>query len=211
MITEKEMKMKNRLFHVLGVLTLGVLLAVHFGCASSPASRFYLLNPLPGSASEGKPSASEGCVSIGIGPIEIPDYLDHPQIATRITPNEIKLAEFERWAEPLKDNFKRVLAQNLSSLTCVKEITFFPWRRGIPMDYRVEMKIIRFDGNPGDKLVLEAWWRLLSGDGKIMLQSKRSSFSEPVTGGDYKSLVLAHSQALGVLSREIAETIKTLK
>jgi uncharacterized lipoprotein YmbA len=167
------------------------------------------MNPLSASASEGKPSASDRCVSIGIGPIEIPDYLYQPKIATRITPNEIKLAEFDRWAEPVKDNFSRVLAQNLSNLTCVKEINFFPWRSGIPMDYRVEMKIIRFDGNLGDKVILEAWWRLLSGDGKTMLQSKRSSFSESVTGGDYKSLVLAHNQVLGALSRDIAETIKT--
>jgi uncharacterized lipoprotein YmbA len=169
------------------------------------------MNPLPGSASPGKPSASDRCVSIGIGPIEIPDYLYQARIATRITPNELKLAEFERWAEPLKDNLTRVLAQNLSNLVCTQEINFFPWRRGIPMDYRVEMKIIRFDGNLGDKVTLEAWWSLLSGDGKTMLQSKRSSFSESVTGGDYKSLVLAHSQALGALSREIAEAIKTIR
>ena len=192
-------------------ILIGTLLLTVLGCASSPPSRFYVLSPLSGSAPEGKPSASDRCVSIGIGPIEIPDYLDRPQIVTHVTPNEIKLAEFERWAEPFKDSFMRVLAQNLSSLVCTKEISFFPWRREIPMDYRVEMKIIRFDGNPGGKVILETWWRLLSGDGKTMLQSKRSNFSEPVGGGDYKSLVLAHSNALGALSREIAETITTLQ
>ena len=189
---------------------IGAFLVTLSGCASSPSSRFYVLNPVSGPASEGKPSASDPCVSIGIGPIEIPDYLERPQIVTRVTPNEIKVAEFERWAEPLEDNLKRVLAQNLSNLVCTKGINFFPWRRGIPMDYRVEMKIIRFDGNPGDKVTLEAWWRLLSGDGKNVLQSKRSNLSEPVAGGDYRSLVLAHSQALGALSREIAEAINTL-
>jgi len=199
----------SRLLSLLTWILIGAFLVILSGCASSPSSRFYLLNSLPGSPPEGKSSAEDRCVSIGIGPIEIPDYVDQPQIVTRITPNEIKLAEFERWAEPLKDNFTRVLAQNLSNLACVKEITFFPWRRGIPMDYRVEVKVIRFDGNPGDKIILEAWWRLLSGDGKTMLQSKRSNFAESVGGGDYKSLVLAHSQTLGALSREIAETIKT--
>jgi uncharacterized lipoprotein YmbA len=205
---------KSFLEHHTTLLTwvlIGTFLVTLSGCASSPSSRFYLLHPLSGPASEGKPTASDPCVSIGIGPIEIPDYLDQPQIVTRVTPNEIKLAEFERWAEPLEDNLKRVLAQNLSNLVCTKEISFFPWRRGIPMDYRVEMKIIRFDGNPGDKVILEAWWRLRSGDGKTVHQSKRSSFSESVTGGDYKSLVLAHSQVLGALSREIAEAIKTIK
>ncbi len=191
-------------------ILIGALLLTVLGCASSPSSRFYVLSPLSGSAQGGTP-ASDQCVSIGIGPIQTPDYLDRPQIVTYVTPNEIKLAEFERWAEPFKDSFMRVLAQNLSSLICTKEISFFPWRREIPMDYRVEMKVIRFDGNPGGKVILETWWRLLSGDGKTLLQSKRSNLSEPVSGGDYKSLVLAHSNALGALSREIAEAINTLQ
>jgi len=70
------------------------------------------------------------------------------------------------------------------------------------------VKIIRFDGSPGDQVILEAWWRLLSGDGRILLQSRRSTFSESVGGRDYKSLVLAHSRAHAALSREIAEAIR---
>jgi uncharacterized lipoprotein YmbA len=207
---EKEMKkMTTRFFSLLTWVLIGTFLVTLSGCGSSPSSKFYLMNPVSVSGFEAKPSVSDDCVSIGIGPIEIPDYLYQLKIATRMTPNEIKLAEFDRWAEPLKDNLTRVLAQNLSSLVCTKEINFFPWRRGIPMDYRVEMEILRFDGKPGDQVVLETWWRLLSGDGKTILHSKRSSFSEPVGGGDYKSLVLAHSQALAALSREIAEAIKT--
>lgn len=203
--------MKSSFFRLLVVIIIfGTLWVVLSGCTSSPSSRFYLLHPLSGSAPEGKSSADDRCVSIGIGPIEIPDYVDQPQIVTRVTAHEIKPEEFERWAEPLKNNFTRVLAQNLLNLACVKEITFFPWRRGIPMDYRVEVNVIRFDGKPGDQVILEAWWRLLSGDGKTMLQSKRSSFSQSVGGGDYKSLVLAHSQALGALSREIAASILAL-
>lgn len=201
--------MMTRFLSLLAWILIGTFLVTLPGCAGSPSSRFYLLNPLSGSAPAGKPSASDRCVSIGIGPIEIPDYIDRPQIVTHVTPNQIKLAEFDRWAEPLNDGFPRVLAQNLSNLVCTKEISFFPWRRGMPMDCRVEMKIIRFDGNPGDKVALEAWWRIMSGDGKTVLQSHQSNLTEPVGGGDYKSLVLAHSQILGALSREIAEAIKT--
>jgi hypothetical protein len=48
------------------------------------------------------------------------------------------------------------------------------------------------------------------GDGKKILASKRSTLTEAVGGQDYKSLVSAESRALGTLSREIAETIRTL-
>jgi uncharacterized lipoprotein YmbA len=210
MIIEKEMKMRRLLFLMMNVILLGILLIIYVGCASSPSSRFYLLSSLSGSSAEDKPSSEDRCVSIGIGPIEIPDYLNQPQIVTRFTPNEIKLAEFERWAEPLKDNLTRVLAQNLSSLLCVKEITFFPWRRGIPLDYRVVMRVIRFDGTLGGDVFLEAWWTVFSGDGKTVLLSKKSSFSEPTAGGDYKALVAAQSRTLEALSRDIAQTIRTI-
>ncbi len=202
--------MKNDLFRLRVVIIFGTLWLVLSGCASSPTPRFYLLSSLEATSQEMKPSAEERCFSIGIGPINIPDYIDRPQIVTRGAPIEFKLAEFDRWGEPVKDNLKRVLAKNLSMLLCTKTIAFFPWRGGIPIDYRIEMEILRLDGSLGGNVSLEAWWMVFSGDGKKMLIAKKSTFTEAVGGQDYKSLVGAESRALGTLSREIAEVIKTL-
>ncbi len=202
--------MKNDLFRLRVVIIFSTLWLVLSGCASSPTPRFYLLSSLEATSQEMKPSAEERCFSIGIGPINIPDYIDRPQIVTRGTPIEFKLAEFDRWGEPVKDNLKRVLAKNLSMLLCTKTIAFFPWRGGIPIDYRIEMEVLRLDGSLGGNVSLEAWWMVFSGDGKRMLIAKKSTFTEAVGGQDYKSLVGAESRALGTLSREIAEVIKTL-
>ena len=202
--------MKNSLFRLRVAIIFCTLWVVLSGCASSPTPRFYLLSSLEATSSEMKPSAEEQCFSIGIGPINIPYYLDRPQIVMRGAPIEFKLAEFDRWGEPVKDNLKRVLAKNLSILLCTKTIAFFPWRGGIPIDYRIEMEVLRLDGSLGENVSLEAWWMVFSGDGKKMLASKKSTFTEAVGGQDYKSLVAAHSRALGHLSREIAEVIKAL-
>ena len=210
MIIEKEMKMKRCLFRKFIVLILGALLAVHFGCAGSPPPRFYLLSSLDTISPEAKPSADEGCLSIGIGPIKIPDYLEQPQIVTRGAPNEIALAEFDRWGEPMKDNLTRVLAKNLSILLCTKTIAFFPWRGGIPIDYRIEMEVLRLDGSLGGDVSLEAWWVVLSGDGEKTVLNKKSTFTEAVAGKDYRSLVSAQSRTVGRLSAEMAEAIKIL-
>lgn len=203
--------MTRRLFHLRTIIILGALLAVQFGCASSPSSRFYLLSSLPRTGEEAKPRRDENCLSIGIGPINVPGYLDQPQIVTRPMGNELLLAEFDRWAEPLKENFTRVLSQNISTLLCTKTVVFFPWQTRIPLDYRIEMDVLRFDGSLGGNASLEAWWRVFSGDGKKMLVAKKSSFNEVVDGRDYRSLVSAQSRVLGHLSDEIAEAIKTLK
>lgn len=202
--------MKNRFCPILTLILLGAFLFAHFGCASSPTPRFYLLSPLTTTGSELKPPADERCLSIGIGPIKIPGYLDQAQIVTRSTANELTLAEFDRWAEPLKENFTRVLSQNLSTLLCTKTIVVFPWRGTIPVDYRIETDVLRFDGILGGHASLEAWWRVFSGDGKTMLLARKSDLSEPAGGGDYKSLVSAQGRTLEKLSREIAEAIKTL-
>ncbi len=202
--------MKSRLFQILIVLILGVILAVLSGCASSSPSRFYLLGSLDTISPEMKPSAEERCFSIGIGPIRVPDYIDRPQIVTRGASSEIALAEFDRWGEPVKDNLTRVLAKNLSILICTNTIAFFPWRGGIPIDYRIEMEVLRLDGSLSGNVSLEAWWMIFNGDGKKMLFGKKSNITEVVGGQDYKSLVAAQSRALGRLSRDIAEAIRTL-
>ena len=203
------MKMKNRIFHVWAVLTLSVLLAVHFGCARSSPARFYVLSSAATAGPEIKPSADGECLSLGIGPVKIPAYLDQPQIVTRISPNEIKKADFDRWAENFNDNFTRVLVKDLSSLLCTKTIVLFPWRGGVPLDYRIEMELLRLDGSLGGNASLEAWWMIFSGDGKKMVFSKKSAFTEAVSGKDYNSLISAQSRAVDLLSREIAEAIKT--
>ena len=108
---EKETKMKNLFIQVLAILTLFALLTIHFGCASSPPARFYLLSSLDTAPPGMKPAADEPCVSIGIGPVKMPDYLEQTKIVTRGEGNQLTLAEFDRWAELLKDNLVRVLAK----------------------------------------------------------------------------------------------------
>ena len=204
------MKMRSGLFHLLGVIILGVFGVILSGCGTSPATRFYLLSSIEVPDSERKPLTDEPCFSIGIGPINIPDYLDQSRIVIREAPNEVTLGEFDHWAEHLNDNFTRVLAKNLSILLCTKTVVVFPWRGVVPIDYRIEMDLLRLDGNLGGNVSLEAWWIVFRGDGKKMLLAKKSILKEAVGGSDYKSLVSAESRALGQLSREIAEAIKTL-
>jgi uncharacterized lipoprotein YmbA len=209
-IGKKEMKMKSRLWHVMGVLILGVSLVVFSGCASTPHPRFYTLSSLDTGNPEAKPSADSRCLSIGVGPIGIPDYLDRPQIVTRTTPNVVSLAEFDRWSEPLKDNITRVLEKNLSQSLCAKTIFIFPWKGGAPLDYRIELQVLRLDGALGGNVFLEVWWMIYSGDGKKMLLSKKSMLTEATGGKDYQSFVGAQSQALLRLSNEIAEAVRKL-
>ena len=144
--------------------------------------------------------------------MKIPEYLNQPEIVTRITQNELRLDEFAKWAEPLEDNISRALAENLLSLLCIRSIAIFPWKGGTPIDYRIDVRVIQMDGMLGESASLDVCWSIADGADrkKPVLVAKRSTYKEPTSGGDYGAFVSAQSRNLASLSREIAETILIL-
>ena len=192
--------------HALAALTAIALLLS--GCGTTKPSRFYTLNPISETESVATASTDAEYGTIGVGPVNLPQYLDRPQIVTRVSPNRFEIAEFDRWGGALKDDFTRTLAENLARLMPAERIATHPWRRAASIDYQIPLEIVRFDGERGKDLVLNVDWQILANGGDTQLISKRSSFEETVAGTSYDDMVAAQSRALGRLAREIAETLK---
>ena len=188
---------------VLLALACGYLLT---GCGSAP-TRFYVLTPLP--VSTGQIVSGQG-PGIGVGPVELPDYLDRPQIVTRLDQNQFKLADFDHWSEPVKDNFTQVLAENLSSLIPTERIFVFPWKRENRVDYQVMVNVTRFDRTVDGDSVLTARWRIVGNDNRQELAVRTATYTAPAAGPDYPATVAAMNQTLTALSRDIAGTLKGL-
>jgi uncharacterized protein len=187
-----------------------ILLLALSGCATTPNAKFYLLETLTGSpAPEGVVSINQ-TVTIGLGPVTLPDYLDRPQIVSRTTQNVVQLAEFDRWAEPLSSNVSRTLAENLMFLLLTESVVPYPWPGSIDVTYQVLVDVYRFDGVLGEKAWLDAQWSVRDKKGKNVVMLKRSTFAEPVVGPSFGALVAAQSRALGNLSREMAFAIRDL-
>lgn len=148
-------------------------------------------------------------LSLGIGPITLPAYLDRPQIVTRTSQAKLTLSEFEQWAAPLQDDVSRVLAENLSHLTPTGHVTVFPWTRSTPITYQITVDITHFEGTLGESSDLIARWRILGEDGRELVM-QTSSFSEPVNGPDHEATVTSMSRTLAALSREIAAAIQNV-
>jgi len=192
-------------------LILGLWMIVLSGCASTPPTRFFVLSSISGFDRMGS-GMGEHCLAISIGPVKIPEYLDQREIVTRITQNEVRVDEFAKWAEPLENNIARALAENLSSLLCLRSIVIFPWGRQTPIDYRIDVHVIQMDGVLGENAFLDVSWSIAAGtDGKKSpLLTKRSTYKESTGGGDYGAFVSAQGRNLASLSREIAEAILQL-
>lgn len=186
------------------LLGLGTLLAA--GCmGNTRPDQFYMLAPL--SAAELRPGASSRLV-VGVGPVRFPDYLARPQIVTSTGPNQFKLDEFERWTEPLKDNFTRVLAENLSVLLHSDRVLLFPFPRLITPDYQVAVEVAKFHVTSEGKSLLQAQWMVMEGDTVRLL--KRSDLSLPADTRSYAAMVFAQSETLAAFSREISSAVQNL-
>jgi hypothetical protein len=190
------------------VVSIGLLLAIVAGCAGpSPRSNYYLLSALPDlETGEATTVAFDG-LSVGIGPVSFPGYLDRPQIVIRTGPNEISFSEFDRWAEPLKNNFMRVLKEDLAEILKTDSIFVYPWPAGAVFEFQVSVEVARFEAHPGDSAELDVQWTILRNhDGEVIL-SRTSSYSVDLGGSDYKTIVAAQSRAVADFSREVAAAV----
>jgi len=203
----EEIDMRTQRLRIQAVILVLALAVSLSACAGkSASSKFYVLSPLPQSK-----LSEAGGKTIGVFPVAMPDYLDRPQIVTRVSENEIKLDEFSRWAEPLQENFYTVLVDNLSTLLNSERIIKTAQNLGIHVPLQVGVEVVQFDGVLGGDVVLNVRWGLFETESKKVVLSKRSLFKEPTSAATYEALVAAQSRAVAALSREIAESIKTRK
>jgi uncharacterized protein len=175
------------------------------GCAKGVPSDFYVLHA---ATSDSLVGAERG-VAVGVGPVEVPAYLNRSQIVTRATDYELYLSESHQWAEPLKENISRVIAINLSNMLESNRVFVIPRRQKVTLDFQVAVDIARFDGQLGESAYLGARWTLYGSDTREPLLSKVAIINERTDDNSYNALVAAGSRALQALSLEIAEAINT--
>src|SRR5262245_5502556 len=135
----------------------GVALLLLTGCfGSTPPTHFYLLPPLTSPDTASPVSAGQREVTLAVGPVTVPPYLDRPQIVTRTSRAKLTLADFEQWAGPLADTIARVLSEDLALLIPTERVVLYPWPRTIDPDYQIIVEVLQFDRGPGSQVVLAA-------------------------------------------------------
>ena len=181
------------------------------GCLGGPSgpTNFYMLSPLSPTQAGTSAATAEGRIRIGLATVVIPEYLNRNEIVFNLDNTVYQLAEFNQWAEPLNENLTRVLAENLTNLLRGDLIdVFLASDSSIPADYRLEVDVLRLDGNLGGQAALISQWALLEAEEDELILMRRSEYQEPAADNTYKGLVLAKSRTVEKLSRDIAAAIK---
>ncbi len=178
------------------------------GCGgTSRPTNFFMLSPIIDSQAV-SPQGEQ--ISVLVGPVSVPAYLDRDQIISRQSGAEITVFDFDHWAEPLSNNLKRVLITNLSLLLGSDEIYDFDRRNPITTEYQLEVDVFRFDFNEDGKVVLLAFWTILNERGEV-LRREKTILEASSSGENISSRVAAQNVVISDLSRKIADVILSYK
>jgi hypothetical protein len=181
------------------------------GCLGGPSAptNFYMLSSLSSSPAGTPAATAEGRIRIGLVTVVVAEYLNRNEIVVNLDDTVYQLAEFNQWAEPLSDNLTRVLEENLTDLLRDDLIdVFLASDSSIPSDYRLEVDVLRLDGNLGGQVALISQWALLEAEEDELILMRRSEYQEPAVDNTYKGLVMAKSRTIEKLSRDIAAAVK---
>jgi uncharacterized lipoprotein YmbA len=186
-------------------LSCGLLLA----CQHSPQKNYYYLTALLNAEQNGTttseqqttPPDNQTSQLLGIGPIEIADYLHRSQIIDNQSNNSINMAENAFWAEPLDKSIARVIALNLTQVNSSRNFVYFPWRSDSKPRYSLRIRVDELS-RTSNQAKLNANWEIVDNDTKTNLLRKNFIHSTSVDSGA-KALAQAYSKLLADLSKEI--------
>ena len=178
------------------------------GCGSSPVAKLYILNAIDRDISVPAVATAERSIAVKVGPISIPDSLDQSQIVTRSGANMLVLDEFNRWGGDFRNDFQRILGENISILLPTDHVILNQEVTPLPVDFQVIVNVRKFDGKLGGIVILNADWTVVRQGKEKTVMAKKSVLQENTDGADYQAYVATQSRLLTKLSQEITDEIR---
>jgi uncharacterized lipoprotein YmbA len=188
-----------------------LLAALLLSACGGPAPHYFALTSGSGPAA-GPPVASLPSLGLAVGPLDIPRYLDRPEIVTekKAGPEELQVAVANRWGGSLDTDILRVVGDDLGRLLGTVRVVVYPAQPHFAPDYRVLLDLREFGGVLGQPVTLRLRWTILAAPDARAVAVEESDIQQPTASASYPDLVTAESAALGTVTRQIAERIASL-
>ena len=191
-------------------LLVAAALSLAGGCAflepRADPTRYYVLTPV---VESGERVQAVG-VHLSLGPVELPSYLDRPEIVSRPAPHRLDVTASDRWAEPLPSAFARVLRQNLVVLLGPDAIVDFPSTAAArdTREYVLDVDVLRFEASGPERVELAARWTLRDARTRTTVVARETTVARPVRSSDRAAgAAAALSECVGDLSRDISRAL----
>jgi uncharacterized lipoprotein YmbA len=146
-----------------------------------------------------------------VGPFDLPEYLDRPQMAIRDAGGEIRFLEFQRWAEPLDAAFMSTFTDNLIIAAGTAQVIAVPVPQQLPTDFRVMARVSRFDVDTAGQAVLIVQWYASDEQSKVLIAPRQSTYSRTaVLPLKAETSVAALSATVADFAAEVAASLATV-
>jgi uncharacterized lipoprotein YmbA len=187
------------------VIGLAAVALLASACVTtSPPMRFFLLGPIEDAAPAG---AAPGDALVVVGPLQLPGYLDRPELVVRQPDGRFSLRELDRWGEPLDQLLTNTVTANLVRLTGSPRVAAFPLPGRASADRRIIGRVLRFDADASGLAVLEVQWSILDASGEPRVPVRIDAYRAQARGTDAAALVAALSDVLAQFSRQLADEL----
>ena len=192
------------------IVTCAVMSLLLSACRTSPPVRYFSLSS---TVSDVGMSVDEAVV-LGLGPMRMAEYLNRSQIVTRGAGAEVKVDEFNRWAEPLTVAFHRVVSTDIDNMMNGVSVLAFPWESAVrnQVNFRLLGDVIRFDADRSGRVILETQWGITAADsGKVVVKPRRTRY-ETQTGSPHNPAAVASAMndVLTKFSRDIVSEMQAV-
>jgi len=184
------------------VMLCGGLMA----CQHSPRKHYFVLSAVsPTTSQSDSNNATQNTNLIGIGPIDIADYLDRSHIVYTENDNTLTVIDNDYWAEPLDKGIARVVALNLTQLNSTRSFVNFPWRSDSKPQYSIRIHLHSLT-RTNNQASIDATWELIDNNNKNNIQREKFTQSITVDPGS-KELAQGYSKLLSALAEEMDATL----
>ncbi|MCZ4320941.1 conserved hypothetical protein [Pseudomonas sp. 8BK] len=151
--------------------------------------------------------ATEQGIAVLLGPVAIADYLQREALLQRQADGSLIAAEDARWAGSLAADIDQQLLRQLASRLDSQRLVLAPATAGFVPQVRLGLSITRLDSGPQRPAVLEAQWRLVGAEGKLL--DGRLVRLEEAHSGTIVDQVRAQSLVVQQLVEQLAVAVET--
>ena len=171
------------------------------GCGGKAKDEYYRLS------ATGPATVRASGIAVGIGPVNLPTYVDRAELVFQSGPNKFEIPTKVRWAGALPDNFAQVLAADVGRHLGSGNVVANPAAGDTRLRYRVSVDVRQFHAVSGQEAVLEADWRVETADTRQVLRRGGGLYHSPIQGDGYAPVVAAESDLVEQLARAISRAL----
>lgn len=146
-------------------------------------------------------------VSVGVGPIVLPEYIQKSSIVSFTSNNGVRVAGYHAWAGDLESNITRVLISDTGNVLNLNSVVGFPWDVRLRPDYQVRLNFLAFGGIRGEQVQITVQWSLIDTLTKNLVRSGTQRHSEKLLSESVSDYVQGLNEALNRIAFSISENI----